>query len=353
MPPQEFSITSVLHQDRLQAVADLEILDTPTEAAFEEAVQLAAMICGTPIALVTILDGERQWFKAKLGITITETPVRDAFCAHAIEQDDLFIVPDAELDPRFQHNPLVTGEPRIRFYAGMPLQTPSGFAAGTICVIDTVPRELSPQQRSALDMLARQVATQFELRDKIQKLDQALKAKDLAESQLKKANQLLLELAVTDDLTGLHNRRFFDDHLEIEFALALRHKFPLSILLFDIDDFKAINDNFGHEEGDNILRQVAKALGRGARTSDIVARYGGEEFAVVLSNTTAESALALAERIRSMVQSAFSRQLPVTVSVGVSSISSFTPDFTSLVRAADDALYQAKATGKNRVVIAP
>jgi PAS domain S-box-containing protein len=171
---------SVLHTDdelekaRVAAVEALNILDTEPESAFDDAVNLAAVICGTPISLITLLDGKRQWFKAKVGLSISETPQEQAFCAHAIRGRDLFVVHDALSDSRFQKNPLVTGDPHIRFYAGMPLHTPEGHALGTLCVIDTVPRELTVQQKTALHMLSRQVFGHMRLRNQLRGLRQVL-----------------------------------------------------------------------------------------------------------------------------------------------------------------------------------
>jgi formate hydrogenlyase transcriptional activator len=150
--------------ERLAALSRYQILDTPAELEFDDLAGLAAWICRTPIALITLVDGERQWFKARVGLDAQETPRDLAFCSHAIQQPDLFVVPDALADPRFASNPLVTGEPGIRFYAGTPLLTPDGQALGTLCVIDRAPRELSDQEAAALRALGRQVAALLELR---------------------------------------------------------------------------------------------------------------------------------------------------------------------------------------------
>ncbi|MBD0258749.1 MAG: GAF domain-containing protein, partial [Cytophagales bacterium] len=131
--------------ERLAALLRYEILDTEMEAEFEEITQLISQLCNTPISLITLLDESRQWFKSRVGLPLTETPSEWAFCAHALEGNELLQVPDARLDPRFRENPLVTGDPNIRFYAGMPLTTPDGYNLGSLCVIDRQPRQLSEE----------------------------------------------------------------------------------------------------------------------------------------------------------------------------------------------------------------
>jgi signal transduction histidine kinase len=177
---------------RLEALEEFKIMDTGVEQDFNEIVELASKICNKPISLISLVDSQRQWFKARVGLDVTETPVSIAFCKYAIEKNNVFIVEDATKDDRFSSNPLVTGSPDIRFYAGTPLQTSEGYNIGTLCVLDNKPGELNDEQLEALKILGKQVIKQFELK-------RAFRILQLRKQKIEEQQKTLKELLAFKD----------------------------------------------------------------------------------------------------------------------------------------------------------
>lgn len=238
---------------RLAALHELRLLDTPPEERFDRVTRVAQRLFDVPIAVVSLVDAERQWFKSVVGLEVTETRRAVSFCGHALAADRVMVVPDAAIDERFADNPLVTGAPHIRFYAGCPVRGRDGHLVGTLCVIDTRPRTFDADDVASLRDLA-----------------------GMVEEQLGQAQD-----ATLDALTGLLNRRgvwLVGDYLV---GSARRQAADVVALMFDLDAFKAINDTHGHGAGDAALVLFAKALRGAFRSGDVVSRLSGDEFCVI------------------------------------------------------------------------
>jgi diguanylate cyclase (GGDEF)-like protein len=345
-------------QARLKALERYAILDTEAEQAYDDITRLAAAITNTPIALISLVDEHRQWFKSRVGIEATETPREIAFCAHAIRNPEhTLIVPDATQDPRFADNPLVTSAPHIRFYAGEPLVTSDHHALGTLCVMDNMPRELTPDQKESLAALSRLVVAQLEMRYHAAQLH-ALSARQAHtleqlknyQRQLEEANARLEERSLTDKLTGVANRAGFDQRLHEEIERCKRYGSQLSLLMLDMDHFKHYNDTYGHLAGDEALTAASRTMQEVCRPVDVIARYGGEEFAVILPTTDRDGAIHTAERLRQAIAATPLGTGSITVSIGISTLDSTGKPPRQLIQEADEALYEAKGSGRNRVI---
>jgi len=258
---------------RIHTLHGLNLLDSAPEERFDRLTRLAKRLFNVPIALVTLVDSDRQWFKSNAGLDATETPRNVSFCGHAILQDDLLMVADAELDERFHDNPLVVGEPGIRFYAGYPLTVANGSKMGTLCLIDTKPRELDDEERGLLRDLA-----------------------GMAEQEL-----MAVQLASMDELTLLSNRRGFKTLAQLGLDACTRLGKPATLLFFDLNDFKQINDLYGHAEGDSALKTFADVLRIAFRESDVIGRLGGDEFVALLTGSSLVETTAIMARLKDIL----------------------------------------------------
>jgi diguanylate cyclase (GGDEF)-like protein len=315
---------------RLAALYRYHILDTAPEPQFDRLVKLAARVFDLPMTLISFIGVDRQWLKAKHGVLYSEVPRCESFGSVAIAQDGVMLVPDATLDPRLQAYAAVRGPPYIRGYAGAPLVTPEGFKIGIFCVFGQEPRTFSKEDVELLESLAAMVMDELKLR---------------------RANMDLNRMAMFDALTGLPNRVKFQQHLAeaCRRADASGKKFVLGRL--DLDQFKRVNDTFGHAAGDTLLSQVAQRLKEGAAGEDMVARVSGDEFVLLLTDVqSAETASVVAGRLEEKFTAPFlisARQVEVHVrwSLGMSIYPDDARGPDELLSFADAAMYRVKRAG--------
>lgn len=256
---------------RLLSLHSMRILDTPSEERFDRITRMAKRVFGVEICLISLVDAERQWFKSRQGLSACETSREISFCGHAILDQDIFLVTDASLDARFADNPLVTDAPNIRFYAGYPIRGPKGHRIGTLCIIDSQPRDLSAADQETLADFAAMVEDELAVASKV----------------------------TIDDLTLVANRRGFNMVAEHMLALCRRKDIDAELVFFDLDGFKQINDVHGHAAGDDLLRHFAGLLVKSFRSADVIARFGGDEFVVLMtaSDACADSAIVRLEEM--------------------------------------------------------
>lgn len=305
---------------RLKALHSLRILDTEPEERFDRITRLARSVFRVPISLVSLVDSDRQWFKSRNGLDAAETPRRISFCGHAIRGQDVFVVRNACNDERFCDNPLVLGEPAIRFYAGYPLRAPDGSRLGTLCIIDREPREFGEEDAETLTHLGQMV-----------------------EAELFSAT-----LATTDELTGLTNRRGFHAIAEHSLALCRRNDLPATLMLFDLDGFKRINDDLGHDAGDRALREFSRCLIRSCRGSDVVARLGGDEFCGLFAGSHVDDIDPAVERLCELLRKTNDdrpQDYPIRFSLGSVEVD-VDSGLDALLRAADEAMYRQKRASR-------
>jgi len=330
VPREQVAPLPANERERLEALPRYEILDTDSERHFDDLTLLASRICQTPIALVSLVDKDRQWFKARVGLSVPETLRDGSFCAHAILQPNLFIVGDATEDARFTNHPLVANEPRIRFYAGMPLFTSDGHRAlGTLCVMDRVPRELNETQKELLEALARQAQALLEFGFRLRQEK---------------------HLSRIDSLTGAATRRAFYESLEGELSRLKRYGRPLSVAYLDLDNLKRVNDELGHEAGDAVLCAVSATVRKNLRKTDTVGRLGGDEFAILFSEADSDTARAAMNKFNHCLLEAMRQnQRPVTFSIGLVTCLKAATSAEGLMKKADELMYEVKKTGKNNI----
>ena len=348
---------SEAEQARLRALLRYRILDTLPEPVYDDVVRIASTLCGTPQAVLTFIDEDRQWFKASVGIEGEQTERSIAFCDQAIRRpEEITLVTDASVHPLFRNYPQVTGPDHLRFYAGAPMVTPDGHALGTVCVVDQVPRDLSEAQADALRGLARLVVQLLEARrgqldSQRQLAERELVTQDLLDYQreLEAQNRELATEASHDALTGLLNRSGMRRATERAHASGWAKSGPFCVAVLDIDHFKRINDSLGHAAGDLVIQILGEEIRRAVRGGDIAVRYGGEEFLVMMPATPAAGARTVIERIRQQLAARGDLPTAVTVSAGLAMGLAGRDEPEAVFRAADQALYRAKRGGRNRV----
>jgi diguanylate cyclase (GGDEF)-like protein len=340
------SISTVSSPARLAALHAYEILDTDFEDAFDEIVSIASTACNAPVALISFVDESRQWFKARIGLKVRETPLEMSMCRHVLLEHDTMVINDTWLDKRTCTNPLaLAAQKPLRFYAGALIRA-DDQPLGSLCVLDHVPRQLTPEQLHILKTLRNQVVRLLDYRRMNLNQQKLLKELDATCSAMQ-------HMAQVDALTGLPNRRVFELRLAHEAQLQKHAPRPTALMVIDADHFKRINDTHGHLAGDQVLNQFAGLMRSAMRSQDTLCRWGGEEFVALLPGLTVEQAGQIAQRIHAVLAAsslnAGGRAVTVSASIGLTQLNRYDKPDDALQRA-DAAMYRAKAAGRSCTV---
>ena len=328
---------------KLASLHSLDPFYTPLEERFERITRLALRALDMPVAGITFVKDERQWFKSVTGWQVTELPMSNSLCGEVVKNGRQIIVEDTLNDLYLMNNPFVCDAPKFRFYAGYAIKDAVGDTIGSLCVMDFKPRKTDPQFSTVLTDLGQMAQRELfaaELTDA-----QSVLIKKLGESRRQ---------AMFDSLTRLWNRRGGTDLLNAAMQEVAKSDHTLGLCLADVDDFKKVNDRFGHPVGDQVLRKLASTIVAAVRPEDVVCRYGGEEFMVIVRDVDESACLTIANRICSNV-----RDLPIqtretnvsmTISIGIA-MRNQGDDVSAaqLIEKADKALYLSKEKGRNRV----
>ena len=320
---------------RLAAIQYFDILDTPADGAFDRLTQLAGRVFGVPIAIITIVDTDRIWFKSKLGLDVCEIGRDPGLCASCIMQEDVMVIHDAKQDAVALTNPLVAGEFGLRFYAGAPLKTRDGLNIGTFCLVDREPREFSAAQEATLADLAAIVIDEMELRTTSRRL--FVKNMETVAEAEKSAN--------TDLMTGLGNRRAFEtDILELERMIGMGDFSDLLVAVVDLDGLKQVNDSHGHAEGDYLIQTFSSGLKESLRVNDRAYRVGGDEFVILSPLSTKPDFVKFKDRIAKVVEEVRSETgfSEAGASVGIAVLSAAAFSMQQALHLADKRMYEDK-----------
>jgi diguanylate cyclase (GGDEF)-like protein len=303
-------------EERLAALYELDVLDSPPEEAFDRITRIARAALDAPMAMISLVDRDRQWFKSRQGIDVDETPREFSFCTHTITGTGPLVVSDALADPRFRTSPLVTIEPGVRAYAGVPLRTAAGHNIGALCINDTVPRELTKAQLGILQDLAQLVMDEFELR----------------------------RIALTDNVTGVMTAWRFRNQADRLIGEARIAGEAVACFLVDLDHFREFNTRSGHAVGDLVLALVARLCAERLGPKDLIARMSGDEFAILQLGTPLEVAKVRAEEFRTAIElGSATLEHRITASVGVTALRAEDRGIDDLMARAEAALREANA----------
>ncbi len=320
--------------ERLRHLRELRIVGTTSSIVLDQICTFARELLAVPMVAITLLDEDSQWLHSSSGLTSDRMPREIAFCNYTILGEEVVVVPDAQDDPRFATNPLVTGGVGLRFYAGVPLPLEPGIPVATLCCLDTKPRRFSARHRKVLNDLGAIALTQLKLH---------------------RANLALDDATKTDELTGLPNRMAFREGLEGAMEAATSEGHRAAVLFIDLDSFKEVNDTRWHDAGDALLKDVAQKIRTCLPVSALAARIGGDEFSVLLPSISASIE---AERIAEDLLEAL--RMPIRVeggdascraSIGISVFPDDASDAKRLLKGADIALYAAKQSGRDRLAV--